>query len=249
MDKRFINKSKEEYLEHRKKSNERNRKYYLKHKDKINQWHKKYRQENKRKIKKYSKEHSAKPEVKERVRKWKEKNKEKIKEMGKEWRRKNKDKKKRSDRNYYYKKRKDPEYVKREIERLRKFRIENLDKVKVSKERYYNSEKGKNNFKYHNHRRLSLIKKSKSDLSNEKIREMFKKYKSCVYCGSINKLEIDHIVSLKLMGICMMDNLVLACIKCNRSKSGKEVFKWCKEQGIEVPKIVLNKLKRQGIKL
>jgi hypothetical protein len=52
-------------------------------------------------------------------------------------------------------------------------------------------------------------------------------------------LEIDHVVPLDKGGSCMFNNLVIACAKCNRSKSGRDVIYWCKLEGIEVPKIVL----------
>ena len=39
---------------------------------------------------------------------------------------------------------------------------------------------------------------------------------------------------------------VLACRRCNPSKGDKDVFKWCKIKGIEVPQIVLELLEKQS---
>ncbi|MFW6129603.1 MAG: HNH endonuclease [Atribacterota bacterium] len=69
--------------------------------------------------------------------------------------------------------------------------------------------------------------------------------KNCVYCGNEDKLELDHIVPLKKGGNSLFNNFVLSCDSCNRSKSGKDVFKWCKEQEIEVPKIIIDLLNEQ----
>lgn len=40
----------------------------------------------------------------------------------------------------------------------------------------------------------------------------------CKYCGSTNKLEIDHIIPLAMGGSNDLDNLQILCKKCNRKK-------------------------------
>lgn len=41
----------------------------------------------------------------------------------------------------------------------------------------------------------------------------------CVYCGSTEQLEVDHIVPVKRGGATTIRNLVLACKRCNQAKS------------------------------
>jgi len=149
------------------------------------------------KEKAYYKEYRSRPEVKARQKKWRKDNEEYLKKYSEEYRKKNKERKNKLDRERYHRKRSDPEYVKKEIARQRKFREEKKENVLNHKQKYYNSEKGKLNFIYHNHRRLSLMKNSKTDLTNKKVKQLFERDKVCVYCGSDKKLEMDHIIPLK----------------------------------------------------
>jgi len=48
----------------------------------------------------------------------------------------------------------------------------------------------------------------------------------CVYCGSTQRLQIDHVVPRSKGGANEISNLVLACQKCNRAKSDKLVEEW-----------------------
>ena len=94
---------------------------------------------------------------------------------------------------------------------------------------------------------MAIRKDRPTDLTREKIKEIFERDKVCVYCGSNIKLELDHVISLDKGGTCLSNNIVLACAKCNRSKSGRDVFYWCNLEGIEVPLIVLELLEKQKI--
>jgi 5-methylcytosine-specific restriction endonuclease McrA len=52
------------------------------------------------------------------------------------------------------------------------------------------------------------------------------KQQPCFYCGSKNKVEIDHRVPISRGGAHSIGNLVAACIPCNRSKNSKFVSEW-----------------------
>jgi len=48
----------------------------------------------------------------------------------------------------------------------------------------------------------------------------------CVYCGSKERLELDHVVAIAAGGSHTQDNLTLACQSCNRSKGAKPLDEW-----------------------
>ena len=104
--------------------------------------------------------------------------------------------------------------------------------------------------KYHNKRRkIYPIDVSLNDL----IRVMNECKCHCIYCGievsdtypnyHPQKSTVDHII---IKHGTAFNNLVLSCRKCNCSKNDKDVFEWCKEQGKEVPELVLRKLESQN---
>lgn len=49
---------------------------------------------------------------------------------------------------------------------------------------------------------------------------------SCFYCGSVERIEIDHVMPLSRGGTHSIGNLVSACLKCNRSKGSKTITEW-----------------------
>ncbi len=249
MDKRFKG-TKEEYIEFRKKRNEANKRYYSKPevRKKKNIYSKKYRVENKEKISEYGEKLRARPEYKERIKKWAEENKEHIREYRSSP--ENKIKKAISDKKYREKRKlTEGKYWMNPETRSRhkKWYEENREHLKDLRKAYYESERGRLSVQNCNHRRLALKKQRKTDLTRKKIREIFERDKVCVYCNSSDKKELDHIISLAKGGSCMSNNFVLACAKCNRSKSDRDVFYWCKLQGIKVPDIVIELLKSQKL--
>ena len=52
----------------------------------------------------------------------------------------------------------------------------------------------------------------------------------CIYCGSRERLSLDHIVALARGGPHCEANLVLACKSCNSSKGKKLVTEWVKSK-------------------
>ena len=59
-------------------------------------------------------------------------------------------------------------------------------------------------------------------------------------------MTLDHIIPLNKGGISRYNNYVVACQKCNSSKRDKNIYEWCAEQNLEIPKIVDTLLKLQG---
>jgi 5-methylcytosine-specific restriction endonuclease McrA len=59
------------------------------------------------------------------------------------------------------------------------------------------------------------------------VKEIIKMYASvCTYCGSSDKIEIDHIVPLSKGGRHSIGNLTPACRMCNASKGNKFLTEW-----------------------
>lgn len=50
--------------------------------------------------------------------------------------------------------------------------------------------------------------------------------KGCFYCGSFDRIEIDHVQPIEKNGRNAIGNLVGACLPCNRSKSDLFVMEW-----------------------
>jgi 5-methylcytosine-specific restriction endonuclease McrA len=238
MDKNFKG-TPEEYIEFRKRRNEANKKYYSRPevKEKKRNYKQEYDIKNKDKISKYGYEKRARPENKERIAKWKKENKEHLKEYYRQPI--IKAKKKIADKIYNQKNR----------HKINKVHIAWKERhpgiTKKYNQKYYTSPKGKISYTHHNHRRLALIKERPTDLTNDKIMEIVNRDKVCVYCNSNQALELDHIIPLAKGGSCMFNNFVIACKKCNCSKSDRDVFVWCSNQGIQVPIIVLQLLSNQ----
>lgn len=87
--------------------------------------------------------------------------------------------------------------------------------------------------------------KSKKIKPSEIIREnkkTFNEGKICVYCGSTEKLEWDHIIPKVKFVIDTFDNSVLACKKCNCQKNGRDPFEWYGRDNMHnIPRLVLGK--------
>jgi len=72
----------------------------------------------------------------------------------------------------------------------------------------------------------------------------------CVYCGSAEKISMDHIIPISRAGVDQRivkllnstDNCVCACKLCNSSKGGRDIFEWYGLDRLdEVPELVLSK--------
>ena len=57
----------------------------------------------------------------------------------------------------------------------------------------------------------------------------------CNYCGSSEKLALDHIFPQKYGGQDNAENLIFACRTCNSSKGKKDLMEWMSFRGMFLP--------------
>ena len=124
----------------------------------------------------------------------------------------------------------------------------------ISKE--YQKEYYSNNLELYSknkHLRRTREKFKIGNITARQIKQIYERDQVCVYCSSDEKLGLDHIIALsKEDGNSTFYNYVVACGKCNNHKHTKDVFIFCKEQGIEVPGIInelldLQELNKQSL--
>jgi hypothetical protein len=64
----------------------------------------------------------------------------------------------------------------------------------------------------------------------------------CAYCRAKGGLQWEHIIPKSRGGPDTIDNMVLACARCNRDKADQDPFEWFGlERRYEVPRLVLGK--------
>lgn len=91
--------------------------------------------------------------------------------------------------------------------------------------KYYSSEKGLVLArKKANLRRARLLNAIISPIDEKKIYALCNN--QCIYCGSTERLTLDHVVALASGGSHTEDNLVVACKSCNSSKGKKPLEEW-----------------------
>ena len=54
--------------------------------------------------------------------------------------------------------------------------------------------------------------------------------RSCAYCGTTEKLSLDHFISLSVGGSNCLGNFIPACSRCNSSKQHSDPYEWFKKQ-------------------
>lgn len=64
---------------------------------------------------------------------------------------------------------------------------------------------------------------------------------SCSYCGSLDSLSLDHIISRKNGGSDSGDNLVLCCKSCNSSKNKQDLMIWMAKRETFPPLLILRR--------
>ncbi len=76
----------------------------------------------------------------------------------------------------------------------------------------------------------------RSTFDDEKVKYQYPN--SCCYCGSVEKIHLDHLIPQIKGGQDSADNLVWACRSCNSSKRDRDVLVWLQSKGWE-PSILL----------
>lgn len=65
--------------------------------------------------------------------------------------------------------------------------------------------------------------------------------KICNYCGSKEKLALDHIFPQKYGGLDVAENLIFACRTCNSSKGKKDLMEWMSYKGEFFPLMIIRR--------
>lgn len=143
-----------------------------------------------------------KPKADARMAQYRAENKAKISAANKKWREKN------------------LEYV---LEKGRKYHHANKERINERKSKYQkDNPQIVNNIQ---HRRRAKLKSN--GIYKISKYELNKLYNSpCAYCGSNDKITLDHIVPINRGGAHSIGNLAPACEHCNKSKSDKLLVEW-----------------------
>jgi 5-methylcytosine-specific restriction endonuclease McrA len=164
----------------------------------------------------------------------------KCKECNKQYYQKNRDRViKRVNENYYENNsqilkrraelRKRPEAKRKKAEIDSRYYRENKSAIQV----YYKqwSKENRDYLKAYNswwrHRREAWLQNNGNNtLTKSEIKELFKQYPFCVYCGEDEDLTLDHIVPVSRGGQNCIGNITIACHRCNSSKNDKLLSEW-----------------------
>jgi len=63
----------------------------------------------------------------------------------------------------------------------------------------------------------------------------------CNYCGSVEKLTLDHIFPQKFGGQDEAENLIFACKSCNSSKGKRDLMEWMNLRGQFLPLMIIRR--------
>lgn len=71
----------------------------------------------------------------------------------------------------------------------------------------------------------------------------------CCYCGSRERLSIDHLIPRQRGGTDSGDNLVWACRSCNSSKSATDALEWFAKRNVFPPLMLLRRYLKLSIEI
>lgn len=153
-----------------------------------------------------------------------ERHKERYSKYGKAWYEKNRDRLK-EDRKKYRENNRE-----RITERGRIYREQNREKIRESGRIYYRLNRESS---YSRGRRRRALKKRNhaAPYSLVELQQHFEGFGNrCAYCGSSNKLAIDHFIAIANGGPDCLGNIVPSCRRCNSSKCNRDALIWYKRQ-------------------
>lgn len=164
-------------------------------------------------VKRWQKENPDR--VREQARRWREKNAEWVLERTRRWREKNRDALRK---------------------RLRRWQLENPERCREISRRWVrlNPDKVRELSRVNSRNRRAFKLKSGGTHTAADIHAQLKYQNGkCYHCGKKikGKYHVDHLIALKLGGSNGPENLVVACPKCNLSKSAMSIDEWNKRRG------------------
>jgi 5-methylcytosine-specific restriction endonuclease McrA len=77
---------------------------------------------------------------------------------------------------------------------------------------------------YANSRRAKKLANGVYEISTKELKRLYES--PCLYCGSTESIQADHVIPISKGGVHSIGNLVPACAKCNVSKHNKFLIEW-----------------------
>lgn len=72
---------------------------------------------------------------------------------------------------------------------------------------------------------------------------------ACCYCGSREKLSVDHLIAKHRSGPDEGDNMVWSCRSCNSSKGAKDVLEWLRGREQFPPLLLLRRYLKLAVRI
>lgn len=112
--------------------------------------------------------------------------------------------------------------------RSREYKAKNRDKVRETFQKWRKANPMQDRIRHHR-RRARKQSVATFRVSGKEINYL--KNQPCFYCGSKEKISIDHVVPLSRGGSNSIGNYAPACFRCNSSKKDKLITEWKKVRG------------------
>lgn len=199
-------------------------------KEKAKAYNKEYREKNKEKLKLQKQQYyqANKEHLRKKQKEWDEKNPGRRKEISKKWYEDNKEKSLTRTKQWQ---KDNPEWAN---EKAAIWREKNKEKVQEISRIYRHSNRDKIN--QGNIKRRSLLEsQSDNSINPDFVKSLFKKAKSCPYCGKTmvdtsdsraDTKTLDHLIPITKGGLHSQHNVVVCCYSCNCKKRDLSFSEW-----------------------
>lgn len=125
------------------------------------------------------------------------------------------------------------ENAERNRQHKREWYLKNRDAIKEERSEYKKQYQQENKEKINNQTQRRRARKKQNGVFAISSKELKKLYSSpCLYCGSTDKITVDHVIPIDKGGAHSIGNLVPACLSCNSSKGTKFITEWHKQKQI-----------------